>query len=40
MAIMAGEPVVEKNKEELSVCMPSSFFLEGVEPPPQSVADV
>ena len=38
MAMMAGEPAVEDNKGELSVCMPNGFP-EDVEPPPQSVAD-
>ena len=39
MVMMAGGPVVEDNKRELRVCMPSGFP-EDVEPPPQSVADV
>ena len=37
MAMMAGGPAVEENKEELSVCIPSG---PPEEPPPQSVADV
>ena len=39
MVMMSGGPAVGDNKEKLSVCMPSGF-LEDVEPPPQSVADV
>ena len=37
MAMMAGRPM--ENKGELNVCMPSDFPA-GVEPPPQSAADV
>ena len=39
MARMAGGPAVKQSKGELRVCMPSDFP-EGVDPPPQPVADV
>ena len=39
MAMIAGAPAVEENKEEMSVCMPSGFP-EDVEPRPQLVANV
>ena len=39
MAVMAGGPVAEKNKGELSVRMPS-VFPDDVQPTPQSVADI
>ena len=39
MAMMAGEPTADENAGESNVCMPS-VFSKGVEPPPQSVADV